>query len=358
MINVTKTFLPPQHEFQTILSRAWETCWMTNRGALVLELEEKLKSYLNVKHLTLTTNGTLPLQIAIKAMQLKGEIITTPFSYVATTSSIIWEGCSPVFVDIHPEFLTIDETQIENAISSKTTAILATHVFGNPCHVEAIEAIAKKHNLVVIYDAAHCFGVTYKNKSVFNYGDVSTCSFHATKLFHTGEGGAMISNSKKVHETLYYHHNFGHDGPEAFHGIGINAKISELQAAMGLAVFPYFNSILKERKLIVDMYNAAFKNTQLQLLKIREGTQWNYCYYPVIFETETQLLKIKQVLEKDKINPRRYFYPSLDELPYVNKSVNEISRSIASRIMCLPLYVGLEKVDVHRIINIVKRNIC
>ena len=186
MIHVTKTFLPPQQDYQTILQRAWDKNWITNRGELVLELEDKLKDFLCVPHVIAMTNGTLPIQIAIKALGLSGEIITTPFSYVATTSSIAWEYCKPVFVDIHPEYLTIDETKIEQAITDKTSAILATHVFGNPCHVEAIERIAKQYNLAVIYDAAHCFGTQYKGQSLFKYGDVSTCSFHATKVFHTG----------------------------------------------------------------------------------------------------------------------------------------------------------------------------
>ena len=178
----------------------------------------------------------MPLQIALKILGNKGEIITTPFSYVATTAAIVWENCTPVFVDIHPEYLTIDETKIEAAITDKTTAILATHVFGNPCNVVVIEAIAKKHNLKVIYDAAHCFEVKYNGKSIFDYGDVSTCSFHATKLFHTGEGGAMFSKNLDLQHQLFYSHNFGHNGPLAFHGLGINGKMSELQAAMGLSL--------------------------------------------------------------------------------------------------------------------------
>ena len=203
MINVTKTFLPPQSEYGSILKKAWDAGWITNRGALVQELEVKLKDYLGVYNIIVTTNGTLPLQIAIKALNLKGEIITTPFSYVATTSSIVWEGCAPVFVDIHPEYLTIDETKIEAAITSKTTAILATHVFGNPCAIEEIEMIAKKHDIKVIYDAAHCFGVKYKGQSIFNFGDISTCSFHATKIFHTGEGGAIFTNDTKLNKKLF-----------------------------------------------------------------------------------------------------------------------------------------------------------
>ncbi|RED38204.1 dTDP-4-amino-4,6-dideoxygalactose transaminase [Winogradskyella eximia] len=356
MINVTKTFLPPQKEYEAVLSRAWNTGWMTNRGVLVRELEAKLQTYLGTTNIIAMTNGTLPLQIAIKALGLKGEIVTTPFSYVATTSSIVWEGCTPVFVDIHSEYLTIDETKIEAAITPRTSAILATHVFGNPCDIEAIESIAKKHNLKVIYDAAHCFGVTYKGVSIFNYGDVSTCSFHATKLFHTGEGGALFCKPNYF-ETMYSHHNFGHDGPENFHSQGVNAKMSEPQAAMGLAVFPYMNTILEERKKVVDAYNNAFINSGLQLMKIREYTSWNYSYYPVIFKDENQLLKVKQALESVSIFPRRYFYPSLNTLPYVEKHTMEVSESISSRVLCLPLYVGLEQKYLKQIVDIIKESL-
>ena len=200
MINVTQSFLPPINEYTNILQKSWNKKWITNRGELILELEEKLKNFLGVDFLTITTNGTLPLQIAIKTLNLEGEIITTPFSYIASSSVISWEKCTPIYVDIHPEYLTIDETKIEEKITDKTVAILATHVFGNPCNVEEIEKIAKKHNLKVIYDAAHCFGVKYNEKSIFNFGDVSTCSFHATKIFHTGEGGCMITRDKELHE--------------------------------------------------------------------------------------------------------------------------------------------------------------
>lgn len=353
MINVTKTFLPPQDEFNAILNRAWDKNWMTNRGVLVQELETKLKNYLSVPNLIATTNGTLPLQIAIKALKLTGEIITTPFSYVATTSSIVWEGCNPVFVDIHPDYLTIDETKIEAAITSKTSAILTTHVFGNPCDVYAIETIAKKHKLKVIYDAAHCFGVTYKGQSIFNYGDVSTCSFHATKLFHTGEGGALFTNSKALYDTLFFHHNFGHKGPDIFIGLGINAKMSELQAAMGLAVLPYIKTILSKRKAIVNLYNDTFNNLDIQLLKIRPQTEWNYGYYPVIFKDEAQLLKVKSALEQQHIFSRRYFYPSLNNMEYTKIQVCPISESISERVLCLPLSHDLQQKDQKRIIIIV-----
>lgn len=353
MINVTQTFLPPQEEYQAILKNAWTSKWLTNRGVLVKELEKKLKDYLRVKHLTLTTNGTLPIQIGIKALELKGEIITTPFSYVATTSSIVWEGCTPVFVDIHPEYLTIDEEKIEEKITEKTTAILAVHVFGNPCNVEAIEKIAKKHKLKVIYDAAHCFGVKYKGKSIFSYGDISTCSFHATKIFHTGEGGCWITNNDHQ-DKLFYHHNLGHDGPEAFHGLGINAKMSELQAAMGLAVFNHFNEILEGRKKVVEHYNEYLFNAPLQKLKIRAGTEWNYHYYPVIFKTEKQLLKVQKELNAQDIYPRRYFYPSLNTLPYVQNQLFEVSESISNRVLCLPLFVNLDERNIKKISKTIK----
>ncbi|MBO9585965.1 MAG: DegT/DnrJ/EryC1/StrS family aminotransferase [Flavobacterium sp.] len=358
MINVTKTYLPPLEEYNKIIQRAWSNEWLTNRGELVLELEEKLKSYLKVSNIIITNNGTVPLQIAIKLLGENGEIITTPFSYVATTAAIVWENCTPVFVDIHPEYLTIDESKIESAITPKTKAILATHVFGNPCNVDEIELIAKKHNLKVIYDAAHCFGVKFDNKSIFDYGDLSTCSFHATKLFHTGEGGAMFANDVDLQHKLFFSHNFGHNGPLAFHGLGINGKISELQAAMGLAVFPYMNKIINERKKVVDFYNNKLNFSKLQSLKIRDNTQWNYSYYPVIFNTEEQLLEVQKELNKNQIFPRRYFYPSLNTIEYTEGDEMPISESIASRILCLPLYAELQLEELEKIVLLINTILC
>ncbi|MEO7975764.1 DegT/DnrJ/EryC1/StrS family aminotransferase [Flavobacterium sp.] len=358
MINVTKTFLPPINEYNQQVQRAWDNEWLTNRGELVLELEEKLRTYLSSTTILVTNNGTIPLQIALKLLANKGEVITTPFSYAATSAAIVWENCTPVFVDIDPEYLTIDETKIEAAITNKTTAILATHVFGNPCNVIAIEAIAKKHNLKVIYDAAHCFGVKYNDKSIFDYGDVSTCSFHATKLFHTGEGGAMFAKNKDLQHQLFYSHNFGHNGPLAFHGLGINGKMSELQAAMGLAVLPYIDTIINERKKVVDYYNDKLDFSKIQGLKIRANTVWNYSYYPVIFENEEQLLLVQKALNENQIFPRRYFYPSLNTIEYTNGLAMPISESIASRILCLPLYVNLSVTDAARIITLVNKSLC
>lgn len=357
MINVTKTFLPPIEEYNKQVQRAWDNQWLTNRGELVLELEEKLRHYLSVSNIIVTNNGTVPLQIALKLLGQQGEIITTPFSYVATTAAIVWENCIPVFVDIHPEYLTIDETKIEAAITAKTTAILATHVFGNPCHVEAIKAIAKKHQLKVIYDAAHCFGVIYKDKSLFDYGDISTCSFHATKLFHTGEGGAMFANDRELQHQMLYSHTFGHLGPVNYYGVGINGKISELQAALGLAVLPYMETILAERKKVVDYYNKYLDLSKLKPLKIREKTHWNYGYYPVVFESEEQLLKVEKKLNENEIIPRRYFYPSLNTIYYVKGQSMPISESIASRVMCLPLYIGLTTLELEKIVSLINANL-
>jgi dTDP-4-amino-4,6-dideoxygalactose transaminase len=358
MINVTKTFFPPIEEYQEQLQRIWKNQWLTNRGELVLELEEKLKNYLSVDHILVTNNGTIPLQIALKLLGNGGEIITTPFSYVATSAAIVWEHCTPVFVDIHPEYLTIDETKIEAAITDKTTCILATHVFGNPCHIEAIEAIAEKHHLKVIYDAAHAFGVTYKGKSIFEYGDVSTCSFHATKLFHTGEGGAIFTKDAELEHQLFYSHNFGHNGPLAFHGLGVNGKISELQAAMGLAVLPYMETIIAERKRVVDFYNQHLNLDKIQTLKIRVNTRWNYSYYPVVFKDEPTLLQVQKALNAEQIFPRRYFYPSLNTVDYLSGQKMSVSESIAARVLCLPLYADLSKNDLVQIVEILNANLC
>ena len=353
MIPVTKSFLPPIEEYMAQVQRAYDNQWLTNRGELVQELEIKIVNYLQLSNTNIlcTNNGTTPLQIALNALGKNGEIITTPFSYVATTAAIVWENCPPVFVDIDPELLTIDETKIEAAITPKTTCILATHVFGNPCNVEEIDRIAKKHKLKVIYDAAHCFGVKYKGKSIFEYGDVSTCSFHATKLFQTGEGGALFCKDINLFDELFYRHNFGHKGTTDFHGLGINGKMSELHAAMGLSVLPYMDRIISKRKNLINFYNENIKS--VRKIEIRKKTEWNYSYYPIIFENEEELLYIQEKINKQDIYPRRYFSPSLNKLPYVNGVVMPNSESVSKRVLCLPLYVDLPYDIVEKIIAII-----
>jgi len=350
--------LPPIEEYTAQVERVYKNGWLTNRGEAVVELEQQLSTYLNLNETNVlcTNNGTIPLQIALKTLGKCGEIITTPFSYVATTAAIVWENCTPVFVDIHPDFLTIDETKIEAAITEKTTCILATHVFGNPCNVVEIERIAKKHNLKVIYDGAHAFGVTYNGKSIFEYGDVSTCSFHATKLFHTGEGGAIFCKDPELFHHLYYSHNFGHDGTLAFHGLGINGKMSELQAAMGLAVLPHMEQIINTRKRAIEEYNNALGSTVVNLI-IRTLTHWNYGYYPILFKSENELLLVEKRLNQESIFPRRYFYPSLDCLPYVSGSTMPCSNDIASRILCLPLFHELSYLTIQKVCSIIKNSL-
>jgi dTDP-4-amino-4,6-dideoxygalactose transaminase len=348
MINVTKPFLPPLEDFAHYAENIWQRNWLTNNGPLVNELELKLKDYLEVPHLLYLCNGTVALQIAIKALNLKGEIITTPFSYVATTSSIVWEGCTPVFVDIDPETLNIDSSKIEAAITLRTSGILATHVYGNPCDIEAIDIIAKKHNLKVIYDAAHGFGTKYKAKSIFAYGDVSTTSFHATKLFHTVEGGAVMTQNPEILKRMAYMRNFGHDGYDRFNGVGINGKNSEFHAAIGLAILPYMHEILRKRRELTEYYNRTLVSVNRQLIKLQPGAEYNYAYYPVILPSEQFLLNVVEELNKNWIYPRRYFYPSLSELPYVKRKHEcPVCEDIARRILCLPLYHTLtfEEID-------------
>ena len=247
MIQVTKPFMPPLDEYISYVKDIWSRQWLTNNGPLVNHLELRLKEHLNVKHMLFVSNGTIALQMAIKALGLEGEVITTPFSFVATTSTLVWEGCKPVFVDVDPATLNIDPDKIEQAITSKTTGILATHVYGNPCDIDKIQAIAEKHQLKVIYDAAHCFGTLYKGQSVFNYGDISTLSLHATKVFHTIEGGALFSSSAELLRKIAYIRNFGFSNVDEISELGINGKNSEFHAAMGLANLPYIDETILGR---------------------------------------------------------------------------------------------------------------
>ena len=348
MIPVTLPFIPPKEDYDILLHGIWKRQWLTNMGPLASDLEMKLKEHLGVEHLLFVTNGTVALQMAIKALDLKGEIITTPFTYVATTSSIVWEGCTPVFVDIDSKSLNIDPTKIEAAITAKTSAIVATHVYGNPCDVVAIEKIAKKHKLKVIYDAAHAFGVKVNGTSIFNFGDISTCSLHATKLFHTGEGGLVITKEPKLLKELAHIRNFGHDGPENFYNLGINGKNSEFHAAMGLANLNYIQAIRDKRKLLTDRYDEKLKNFKAIKPLWHKDSNSNYAYYPIVFDNEDLLLKCIELLKMNEIFGRRYFYPSLSySLPYLESKELKWVDDISKRVFCLPLFFNLtvEEVD-------------
>lgn len=348
MIAITRPFLPPQEEYEKYLSGIWTRNWLTNMGPLSSDLEINLKQHLQVNHLLFVTNGTIALQIAIKALDLKGEVITTPFSFIATTSSIVWEGCTPVFVDIDKKTLNIDSSKIEAAITEQTSAILATHVYGNPCDVLAIEKIAKKHNLKVIYDGAHAFGVEVYGKSIFEYGDISTCSLHATKLYHSIEGGLVITKDPELLRRLALMRNFGFYGPEAFAELGINGKNSEFHAAMGLANLKYIDAIHQKRKLLTERYDRNLRNLKARKPVWKTEATINYAYYPLVFESEELMHKCIAMLQGHEIFTRRYFYPSLAKvLPYLKPTEMPITDDISKRVLCLPLYYDLtiEEVD-------------
>lgn len=357
MINVTKAYLPDIDQYYQLIKRVWDKSWLTNNGDLVVELEARLKEYLGVKHLFFCSNGTIALQIAIKALGLKNEVITTPFSYVATTNALLWEGCTPIFADIDPHNFCIDPGKIEASISSKTTAILATHVYGYACDVEKIEAIAQKYKLKVIYDGAHAFGCKYKGKPLLGYGDISTCSFHATKLFHTAEGGCIITNDDETAEKIRLMRQFGHHYDE-YQMVGINGKNSELHAAMGLCILDDLSKIFEDRKRASQCYDNLLKDTVLARKSYdKESLIYNYSFYPIVFNDEEQVLRTVENLNKEKIYPRRYFYPSLNTLPFIYYTECSVSESIASRVLCLPLFFGIEESDISRICSIIKMSL-
>jgi dTDP-4-amino-4,6-dideoxygalactose transaminase len=360
MINVTKSFLPDLEEYVKYLEGIWERGHLTNHGPLVLELESQIRQFLGVKHFFFVNNGTIALQIAIKAAGLKGDVITTPFSYVATTSCLVWENCNPVFADIDPNSLTVTAETIEKVITPQTSGILVTHVYGNPCPVEEIEALAKRKGLKVIYDAAHAFGVEFKNQSVLNYGDISTLSFHATKLFHTIEGGGIVTNDDELAHKISYMRNFGHNGPEAFYGVGVNGKSSEFQAAMGLCLMPKIKQIIETRKYLSDLYSTSLAGIPIQHLQIQPGTtKYNYAYYPIVFKSEEILLKVVKALNDKQVIPRRYFYPSLNSLNYVtNNLVNDYASDISKRVLCLPLYPDLASEHILTISDCIRSQVC
>ena len=351
MIPVTKPYLPDRTKLDQYIDRIYDTCRLTNNGPLVQELTERLKEYLAVEHLLLVTNGTLALQIAYRALEIKGTALTTPFTFVATAGALVWEGVAPKFVDIDSETFCMNPNIIEEAITPDVSAIVPVHVFGNPCEVERIDEIAKKHRLKVVYDASHTFGIKYKGQSILNYGDAATLSLHATKLFHTIEGGAIIFKDKAALERAKLLINFGITGPETIEGLGINGKMNEFQAAMGLAVLDEIEQNIAGRRAIWKKYEDFFLKSELRRQKHNPESTLNYAYYPVLFKDEAALLKAKETLQKNNILPRRYFFPSLDTLTLnINRESLVVSRDIASRILCLPIYSSLTLEECEEII--------
>lgn len=357
MINVTKTYLPNKDKYKKYIDEIYENGWLTNQGPLVKRLEKRLAEYLGVKHIVLVSNGTIALEIAYRTLGLSGFVITTPFSFVATTSSLVTNELLPIFADIDENTLNLNSKNIESHITPNTSAILPVHVFGNACEVEEIERIANKHKLKVIYDAAHAFDVQYKDRSVLSYGDISTLSFHATKLFHTIEGGALIINDDTLVEKARFLINFGIESPESIPHLGTNAKMNEFEAAMGLCVLDDMEEIKTKRKIISDTYKKELKGL-VAFQEQNENASENYSYVPVIFKSEEELLNVQKALNDKQIFPRRYFYPSLDTLEYIEpKQTMLISRDISKRILCLPTFVELTQDEQNLIIGSIKDQI-
>lgn len=359
MIPVTKPYLPKIKKYQDYVNRIFDSGWLTNNGSLLQELERRLKEYLGVKHIICVANGSLALQIAYKVLELKGEVISTPFSFAATSSTLSWEGLTPVFADIQPDTFNLEPNNIGPLITKKTSAIVPVHVFGNPCEVEVIQNIAESHDLKIIYDAAHAFDVNYvdsegKSTSVLNYGNISTLSFHSTKLFHTIEGGAIITNDDGLAQKIRMLINFGISGPNTIGSIGTNAKMNEFEAAMGLCVLDEIDIIKADRKRIWETYyNELIGKVGFQIWNTKSNN--NNSYAPVLFDSEAELLKVESKLKKSNIVPRRYFYPSLDTLSYTEtQQICNVSRNIASRILCLPIYSGYCLDKQYKVIDIIK----
>lgn len=351
-IYVTQPTLAPLNEVTEIMQKIWDSGIMTHNGPLVQQFEKEAQAFLGCSNLVACTNGTIALQMAIRALGLKGEIITTPFTFIATISSIMWEHCTPVFVDIDPETLNIDPEKIEEKITCHTVAIMPVHVFGNACEIDKINEIAKAHNLKVIYDAAHAVGVKYKGKCILDYGDISATSFHATKMLNTAEGGGVVTSNKELDEKLRRIRFFGFENHADIVEDGFNGKMTEVHAALGLANLKYLQNALDDRKKKYNIYKTELsKKASLSFQKITYDC--NYSYFPLIFDTEKSLLVAAASLNAEGIFPRRYFYPSVNTfnklVPYVKMPISE---DIASRILCLPLYYTLSERDMERIIKI------
>jgi dTDP-4-amino-4,6-dideoxygalactose transaminase len=354
MINVTKTYLPDKEKYKKYIDEIYKNNWITNKGPIVKKLERKLAKYLGVKNIVLVSNGTAALEIAYRTLDIKDYVITTPFSFVATTSSLVTNGLKPIFADIDPNTLNLFSESIRKTITKNTSAIVPVHVFGNACNVEEIEKIAKDNNLKVIYDAAHAFDVKYKGQSILNYGNISTLSFHATKLFHTIEGGALIINDDDLVQKARNLINFGIDGPESISSLGTNAKMNEFEAAMGLCMLDEIVTIKDKRKELYEVYQKELTSI-VKFQEQNKNATLNYSYFPIILKNEQQTLKIQKALNDKDIFPRRYFYPSLDTLEYIEpKQYMVTSRDVSNRILCLPLYPDLTVNEQMQIINIIK----
>lgn len=359
---VTRSFLPPLDAYLDCVRDIFNSHWLTNQGKYSVRLEQSLTAFLQVPNLTLCANGTLALQLAIRLLGLNGKkVITTPFTYVATLSALLWEGCTPVFADIDPDSLCIDPHQVERliAVHPDVAGILPVHVYGNACDMDALESLSRKNGLRLLYDAAHAFGSSLRGRSLFTWGDAAVASFHATKLFHTVEGGCVITPNAADKEKLSLLRAFGHTGDE-HKCLGINAKMSELHAAMGLCLLPDVPNMLTRRLHLASIYDTALDldgSSGLRRPFLAKGLEWNHGYYPVIFPDHNSLIRVMRALEEQDIHPRRYFYPSLSRLPYVRGASCPVAEDMAERVLCLPFWPDMEPQLVEKIAQIIRQNL-
>lgn len=362
-IPVTQPYLPPLGEFIPYLQQIWENRWLTNNGPFHQQLEIALQDYLEVKQIALISNGTLALVVALQALRITGEVITTPFSFVATTHALHWNGIEPVFVDIHPTTLNLDPAKIEAAITPRTTAILPVHVYGNPCDLDAIEKIADTYGLKVIYDAAHAFGVMRDGVSILQSGDLSVLSFHATKIFNTFEGGAIVCHDKKMKQRVDFLKNFGYADEVTVVAPGINAKMNEVQAAFGLAQLKHMNKIVQERAEIDRYYRESLADIPgIRLHEIADNVKWNHAYFPILVERDYPLTReeLYQKMRAHNVYVRRYFYPLISDFPTyrgLRSAANNnlpVATETAKKVLCLPIFPGLELSKIDQVVRLIK----
>jgi len=361
-MNVTQPFLPPLEEYIPYLEKIWESKWLTNNGPFHKQLEQEVAEYLGVKYISLFSNGTIALVTALQALRVTGEVITTPFSFVATAHSLLWNGLEPVFVDIEPVTCNLDPDKIEAAITPKTTAIMPVHCYGNPCDVERIQKIADTYGLKVIYDAAHAFGVKYKGESLLNYGDLSVLSFHATKVFNTFEGGAIVSPDAKTKQRIDYLKNFGFADEVTVMAPGINGKMNELQASFGLLQLKYIDGVIEKRRDIDGCYRSFLANIQgIDCLAKPDNTTMNYSYFPILVGASYPLSRdgLYQKLKDYNVFARRYFYPLISNmpmyrgLPSASATNLQVAEDIAEKVICLPIYPDMDEPDCRNVVDII-----
>lgn len=361
---VTQPFLPPLSEFVPYLEDIWESKWLTNNGQFHQQLEKALCDYLSVKYISLFSNGTLALITALQALRISGEVITTPFSFVASTHSLWWNGIKPVFCDIEPDTYNLDPDKIEALITPKTTAILPVHVYGNPCNIERIKDIADTYGLHVIYDACHAFGVEKKGESILNWGDMSVLSFHATKVFNTFEGGAIVCHDEKTKNRIDYLKNFGFANETTVIAPGINAKMNEVQAAFGLLQLKYIDEAIDKRRQIANIYNESLSSVKgIKIMNDMSGIKHNHSYYPILInerEYGKTRDEVYNLLKENGILSRRYFYPLISQFPTykslesANVSNLPVANKIAEQVLCLPIYPDLDLNELDRIVEIIR----